>query len=130
MSILNIFSSIVSPVTDLFSKRGEAKHEEIAADQAQVQLETKVEAEAAQQDAAGREAYDLQALKQKDKTFLDEYYGYMWALPIMASFVPFLQPFVASGWLMLATVPSWYQAVLVGILCSTFGLRFLFDKRK
>ena len=127
---MSIFTALIAPITDIFSKRGEAKHEEILGEQKQEQLETEVEHQETIVETTGRDSYDLEALKQKGATFLDEYYGYMWAMPIMASFVPWLQQYVASGWLMLATVPPWYQAVLVGILASTFGMRWLFDKKQ
>jgi len=127
---MSIFTALISPITDIFSKRGEAKHEEILGEQKQEKLETEVEHEETITATQGRDAYDLEALKQKEKTWLDEYYALIWSFPVMASFVPWLQQYVASGWLMLATVPTWYQAVLVGILASTFGMRWLFDKKR
>jgi len=126
---MSILAELISPVVSLFGERGKAKHEEIKGEQEQTKLETEVEHEETLVETTGRDAYDLEALKQKGATFLDEYYGYMWAMPIMASFVPWLQQYVASGWVMLATVPVWYQAVLIGILASTFGMRWLFDKK-
>jgi hypothetical protein len=126
---MSLLATLVSPVLSLFGARGVAKHEEIKAEQEQEKLETEVEHEETVALITGRDAYDLEALKQKGKTYLDEYYGYMLGVPIMASFIPFLQPYVANGWVIIATVPLWYQTVLIGILASTFGLRFLFDKK-
>jgi len=127
---MSIFTALLTPVVSLFGERGKAKHEEIKGEQAQEKLETEVAHEETLVETTGRDAYDLEALKQKGATFLDEYYGYMWAMPIMASFVPWLQQYVSAGWVMLANVPPWYQAVLVGILASTFGMRWLFDKNR
>ena len=127
---MSIFTALISPVVSLFGERGKAKHEEIKGEQAQTKLETEVEHQETIAATQGRDSYDLEALKQKEKTWLDEYYALIWSFPVLASFIPWLQQYVSAGWLMLATVPNWYITVLIGILASTFGMRWLFDKKK
>jgi hypothetical protein len=129
MSILNIFSSIVSPVTSLFGERGKAKHEEIAADQALEQLETKVEAEENIEVIKGAQAYDIQALQNQIKDWGDDYLLIVMTLPFILGFLPVMQPIVASGWVALQSAPLWYPSILIGITSAKFGLRWLFQKK-
>lgn len=75
------------------------------------------------------EAYDLQALKNMNKTWKDEYLMFVWSLPFIGSFIPGVQDHVLEGWRFIAKAPYWYTLGFLGILAATFGLRWLFEKK-
>lgn len=127
--LISPFTAIIEPVTGLLGKRGEAKHEEIAAEQEQKKLETTVEAEENIEVLKGTQAYDLQALQNQIKDWGDDYLLIVMTFPFIIGFIPGLQPVVAAGWLALQSAPVWYPTILIGITAAKFGLRWLFQKK-
>ena len=69
---------------------------------------------------------DLIAQKQMQHTHKDEFLMFVFVLPFVLSFLPWTQPYIEKGFSFLnESTPIWYQAILLGILASTFGLRWL-----
>lgn len=92
----------------------------------------KMEAQAAL-DIANQKAttdYDIEALKQSQTSWKDEYLTILMSLPFIASFLPVIQDYVVSGWKYLALAPTWYQMSFIGVIAATFGLRWLFNRKQ
>jgi len=70
--------------------------------------------------------YDIQALKQAERSWKDEYLTILLSLPVIGSFIPGVQDSVVLGWDYLAKAPVWFQAAFIGVIAATFGLRWLF----
>jgi len=70
--------------------------------------------------------YDIQALKQAERSWKDEYLTILLSLPVIGSFIPGVQDSVVLGWDYLAKAPVWFQMAFIGVIAATFGLRWLF----
>jgi len=74
--------------------------------------------------------YDIQALKQSERSWKDEYLTILLSLPVIGSFIPGVQDSVVLGWDYLAKAPAWFQVAFIGVIAATFGLRWLFGNVK
>lgn len=73
--------------------------------------------------------YDLEALRQQQFSWKDEFWTLVLAAPFIGAFVPGLQDYVMKGFEYIDNMPYWYQASIVGIIAATFGLRWYFSKK-
>lgn len=75
--------------------------------------------------AEGDANADLEAMRQMQYSWKDEYLTIVFTLPFIASFIPDadVQAAMQKGWENVATTPEWYQWCLMGIVIATFGLR-------
>ena len=74
-------------------------------------------------------SYDIQALKQMQHSWKDEFLTLLVMVPVICSFVPKLRPYVLKGFEALEKTPWWYVGLVVGVYAATFGLRWLFGKK-
>jgi len=73
--------------------------------------------------------WDLYALKQMSESWKDEFIMVLWFIPLVLLFIPGMQPYAIAGFEALKSVPYGYWLVVFGIVASTFGLRWLFNRR-
>lgn len=70
---------------------------------------------------------DLVAMKQMDKSLLDEIMIALLLVPIAASFVGY-QAEVTAAFKSFAAMPDWYQYLVIGVYVVKFGMRGLLTK--
>ena len=70
---------------------------------------------------------DLVAMKQMDKSILDEIMIGLLLIPIAASFVGY-QEEVTAAFESFASMPDWYQYLVIGVYVVKFGMRGLLTK--
>jgi len=70
---------------------------------------------------------DLVAMKQMDKSLLDEIMIGLLLIPIAASFVGY-QKEVTAAFESFASMPDWYQYLVIGVYVVKFGMRGLLTK--
>lgn len=77
-------------------------------------------------------SYDQQAQKNMATSLKDEYLILLHTLPIWGYIVPSetLRGGLDMIWLKLGEAPTYWWVVYIGMIASTFGLRWLFDKNK
>lgn len=68
-------------------------------------------------------SYDIEAQRQMQFSWKDEYLTILMSLPFIASFIPGVQDYAARGWEYVAMAPAWYTWSFIGIIVATFGLR-------
>ncbi len=107
----------------------------IAKAENKIRLETaKVDAEIArsQKEAEVIADYDQQAVKNMQSSWKDEYILLLHTLPIYGYIIP--SETVHQGldtiWEKLATAPQYWWIIYIGIVASTYGLRWLFNKHR
>jgi hypothetical protein len=69
--------------------------------------------------------YDMQVLKNREKTYADEFLIALWMIIFVMHFVPQTQPYMAGGWSAMGYSDGpawWFELGMVGILVSTLGL--------
>ena len=79
--------------------------------------------------AEGGLDYDVEAQRQMQYSWKDEYLVIVLSLPFIFSFIPVAQDYVITGWQYLQEAPDWYQWAWLGVISATFGLR-MWSKRK
>lgn len=62
--------------------------------------------------------------------YSDEYLVLIWSYPVIASFIPSLQPSVAQGMEYLQTLPEWYIGGFMSISFAVFGIDKIFKFKK
>lgn len=66
---------------------------------------------------------DMEMIRQQRNSWKDELLLIMFSAPIMASFIPNLQPYILKGWEMLDKAPDWFLWLYAGMVISVWGLR-------
>ena len=134
----NPFSAIVNTVGSLGSTYIEGKNavSKAKSEAAIISIKADADVKVAGAKAADKLAesgqtqdYNLDAIamKQMDKSLLDEIMIALLLVPIAASFLGY-QEEVTAGFESFASMPDWYQWLVVGVYVVKFGLRGLLTK--
>ena len=87
-------------------------------------LKATAEIERAKRSLEVEASYDVEALKQMQFSWKDEYILIVHSAPFIGSFIPVVQDYVLKGWEYVSMAPPWYQYIYIGIVLSVFGLRW------
>jgi len=68
---------------------------------------------------------DVASIRAQKYSVKDEILMFVLLGPFIGAFVPGLQPYVKEGFEVLESLPLWYQAAIIGIVITVFGLRFM-----
>lgn len=60
-----------------------------------------------------------------ETSWKDEYWTIVLSMPMWMCFIPWLQPYVISGFEALSKTPEWYQYLMLTAVLAAFGLRGL-----
>jgi len=133
--LTSLFSFISAPIVDLSGSYRERKRiaaemaASIATAEGNLKL-AKLDAEAKRlANQEGNDAdYDLQVLKNRRESIMDEIIITVFLGLFIAHFIPQLQPYMANGWQAMGYkgAPWYFEFVIVGIAVSTLGLMRLF----
>lgn len=66
---------------------------------------------------------DWETLSIQNSGWKDEATWVVLSIPMVAVFIPQLQPYVQNGFDTLQTLPEWYRWLVVMIYAATFGIR-------
>ncbi len=142
MGLIDIFSFISKPITSVVTGWQDRKtlSAESKAELAESRLRNRIALEQAETNAKIRKAenlatveadYDTQAVKNMQSSFKDEYLILLHTYPVWGYAIP--SETVHKGldrlWDKLGTAGYEWWIVYIGIVASTFGLRWLFNKR-
>ncbi len=118
-------TSLFKPVSDVVNKWQDGRQKK--AERADRIEEARVVGQIAliNKHAEGDGNADLEAMRQMQFSWKDEYLTIIFTMPFIASFIPSdrVQAAMVAGWAAVAETPEWYQWCLVGIVIATFGLR-------
>lgn len=119
--IMNIFK----PVADVVNKWQDGRQKKAERKDRILEAEAVGRIALINKYADGDSNADLEAMRQMQYSWKDEYLTIVFTLPLLASFIPHeeVQAAIKQGWITIALAPEWYQWCLVGIVIATFGLR-------
>lgn len=121
-SIVGTLIGKVAPeVAGYYRDRQKLKHERELE-----KLRGKIEYEKAKSRRAElSEGYDAdwETLSIQNSGWKDEATWVVLSIPMVAVFIPPLQPYVQNGFDTLQTLPEWYRWLVVMIYAATFGIR-------
>lgn len=137
---MNWLAQIFSPIMDVvkiplegYNKRQELR-EEAKMKEADRLHETNMKKLDIAKELAGKgmqiEAdWDTNAQQDMKLTWKDEYLTILFSVPLVLSFIPSTQQAILEGFAVLSKTPSWYIALVTGIVASAFGLRWLVSRK-
>jgi uncharacterized ion transporter superfamily protein YfcC len=126
----NLIGSVVGTVGDVVKKDQAIKEikekGKLDIAQAKVNLDVaKLTAKIKQQEtqAANDMTYDMQVLKNRRESLIDEFIIIGFFMIMILTFIPATQATMAAGWAALNDTAWWFEFGIVGILVSTLGLK-------
>jgi len=63
--------------------------------------------------------------QQSSTSLKDEWFVGVLSIPLIGAFIPFLTPYIQTGFEVLSTTPDWYKAAIMAAISASFGLRGL-----
>lgn len=126
-----MWSAIISGVTSLASDYMEGRKQKANAE-ARIEF-AKTEAQIAQiKRLSETEAnYDLEALRQTQYSWKDEFALIVVVFPFIGAFLPWTQPYVEQGWIFLSEkTPPEYWWIFSGAIAASMGIRWAVSGRK
>jgi uncharacterized ion transporter superfamily protein YfcC len=125
-----LVGSVVGTVGDVVKKDQAIKEikekGKLSITQAQIDLDVaKLKAQIKQQQtqAANDMTYDMQVLKNRRESLIDEFIIVGFFIIMILTFIPATQTTMAQGWKALNDTAWWFEFGIVGILVSTLGLK-------
>ena len=85
--------------------------------------EIKAETELMQQQIKGEVDWDLEAIKNTQGSWKDEYLTILFSIPLCLCFLPFTVEYVERGFEALQQTPDWYKYTLGVIVSASFGIK-------
>ena len=68
--------------------------------------------------------YDVEALRQQQYSWKDEFALLVITFPFIGSFLPWTQEFVMLGWEYVSKAPEWYSYTFIGAISASLGIRW------
>ena len=128
--VFNWIGDAITGITSIFTGNTELKK---VRSEGQVRLEEariKGRIQSINKAAESEGNYDVEAQRQMQYSIKDEILLIILFLPFIAGFIPYetIQQAIIVGWDTLNKAPAWYPVILIGIVCSVFGLRWYASK--
>lgn len=75
--------------------------------------------------------YDLEALRQTQHSWKDEFALVIVVFPFIGAFLPWTQEYVESGWIFLSDkTPDYYWWIFSGAIAASMGIRWAVTGKK
>ena len=126
-----MWSAIISGVTSLASDYMATRKAKVES-KAKIE-EAKTEAQIAQlKRVAETEAnYDLEALRQTQYSWKDEFALVVVVFPFIGAFLPWTQQYIKDGWIFLSEhTPDEYWFIFSGAIAASLGIRWAVMRKK
>ena len=68
--------------------------------------------------------YDVEALKQQQYSYKDEFALLVITMPFIGSFLPWTHEYVMLGWDYVSRAPEWYSYTFIGAISASLGIRW------
>ena len=83
----------------------------------------KAETELLNKQISGEVEWDIQAIKQAESSWKDEYLTILFSIPLLLCFQPFTVEYVERGFAALSQTPAWYKYTMGVIVSASFGIK-------
>ena len=110
--LLGVAGDVVKGVVETRKAKAEQKVTEI-----------KAKTELMQQQIKGEVDWDLEAIKNTQGSWKDEYLTILFSIPLCLCFLPFTVEYVERGFEALSQTPDWYKYTLGVIVSASFGIK-------
>ena len=110
--LLGVAGDVVKGVVDTRKAKAEQKITEIKAKTSLMEKQIKGEVD-----------WDLEAIKNTQGSWKDEYLTILFSIPLLLCFLPFTVEYVERGFEALSQTPDWYKYTLGVIVSASFGIK-------
>ena len=114
---------LLGPVVDIVGSSVKGFVETKKAKAEQKVTEIKAKTELMQQQIKGEVDWDLEAIKNTQGSWKDEYLTILFSIPLLLCFIPFTVEYVERGFTALQQTPDWYKYTLGVIVSASFGIK-------
>lgn len=129
---LSFFSNPIADLSGSFRERKRISAESTAR-VVEAEIDLKISKLNAKSEQAKRQHvsdsdYDMQVLRNRGETIMDNVVIFVYLGLMIAHFIPFFQPYMLNGWKAMGYdgAPWFFEFVNIGIVVSTLGLMRLF----
>tara|TARA_Y100001972_G_scaffold85104_1_gene103640 strand:+ start:91 stop:471 length:381 start_codon:yes stop_codon:yes gene_type:complete len=114
---------LLGPVVDIVSTSVKGFVDTKKAKAEQKVTEIKAKTELMQQQIKGESDWDIEAIKNTEGSWKDEYLTIIFSIPLLLCFLPFTVEYVERGFEALSKTPDWYKYTLGVIVSASFGIK-------
>jgi|TARA_A100001015_G_C15001568_1_gene718738 hypothetical protein len=114
---------LLGPVVDIVSTSVKGFVDTKKAKAEQKVTEIKAKTELMNQQIKGEADWDLEAIKNTQGSWKDEYLTILFSIPLLLCFLPFTVEYVERGFEALSKTPDWYKYTLGVIVSASFGIK-------
>jgi len=126
-----MWSAIISGVTSLASDYMSERKTKAESKAKIAQAETEARIQHLKRVAETESSYDLEALRQTQYSWKDEFALIVVVFPFIGAFLPWTQPYVEQGWIFLSEkTPDYYWYIFSGAIAASMGIRWAVGRKK
>ena len=118
-----MLGALIGPIANLAGSWMNSKVEKVKADGQAKVAQARAKAVVAEKVATGEVAWEKSMADATDSSWKDEFALVVLLLPAILVFIPSLTEYVREGFLVLNTLPEWYQYLLFIAVSSSFGIK-------
>ena len=118
-----MLGALIGPIANLASSWMDSKVEKVKADGQAKVAQARAKAVVAEKVATGEVQWEKSMADATDSSWKDEFALVVLLLPAILVFIPSLTEYVREGFLVLNTLPEWYQYLLFIAVSSSFGIK-------
>jgi hypothetical protein len=118
-----MLGALIGPIANLASSWMNSKVEKVKADGQAKVAQARAKAVVAEKVATGEVQWEKSMADATDSSWKDEFALVVLLLPAILVFIPSLTGYVREGFLVLNTLPEWYQYLLFIAVSSSFGIK-------
>ena len=118
-----MLGALIGPIANLASSWMNSKVEKVKADGQAKVAQARAKAVVAEKVATGEVAWEKSMADATDSSWKDEFALVVLLTPAILVFIPSLTEYVREGFLVLNTLPEWYQYLLFIAVSSSFGIK-------
>jgi hypothetical protein len=118
-----MLGALIGPIANLASSWMNSKVEKVKADGQAKVAQARAKAVVAEKVATGEVQWEKSMADATDNSWKDEFALVVLLLPAILVFIPSLTEYVREGFLVLNTLPEWYQYLLFIAVSSSFGIK-------
>jgi len=118
-----MLGALIGPIANLASSWMDSKVEKVKADGQAKVAQARAKAVVAEKVATGEVQWEKSMADATDSSWKDEFALVVLLTPAILVFIPSLTSYVREGFLVLNTLPEWYQYLLFIAVSSSFGIK-------
>lgn len=119
---LSVFPSIFKGISEYFSRKHELRMKKLDLKARVQEAKALAEINYQQRKLEGEINWELESIKNSG--WKDEFNTIMIWVIVVSCFIPELQNYTREGFIMLGTLPLWFQVIVTIAVSSAFGVRY------